>query len=534
MTRQDSYDQNPTENAEAICNLFRRQSRQLTRNLYPKRYPVTPPESYGKRHRHPKFKQLNNFRHWWKSSRLLVRLSGATVYAFAVVEWKSLLPSLIQKDKKSLKVTMKTMTTIGRGGMNRWFLKSVQPGTRTLRIVMAVGRGLEASVDNRFWEVLISEAFAFMGNRGSRWWARQSVDWISRHIVFSSALTLIPSQYYESALPVIIFVMGVIRAILPFFSSFIGSRIGRRSTFAASERMNYRWKSVQNVNDFVVSAGTKRSTGKDIMLVRLAQKVAKAIGNGIDPLATRNALYEIEFESLGTGVGGYALYRNFHHSNNVIHLHVTPFGPSLLGEMPRYIILERRHIGHNGRNDTLFSLINHKPEFVVTGITYSGSYFSPQEWAALKSRYVKELSCYDNACKYMGSKSNSVWALNNFLPPTDRQTLKAFLRTGRVPKKIKKDNKRWDQVMRGLDHISMKLKYFDKQGKAPKGVIIYMEGLDCAGKSSTGGLIVKALEAAGYNIHIVQYNRPPTAEDLEVCNCQWLLASMILSFHMKH
>jgi hypothetical protein len=516
VIREDSYVQNPSENAGCIYKLFRRRPRHLTRNLYPKRFPVTPPETYGKRHRHPHFKKLNDFRHWWKSSRLLVRLSGAIVYAFVIFQWNALLSSLIRHEKKSLKTAMKTMTMIGRGGTNRWFLKGVQPGTRTLRIVMAVGRGLEASVDNRFWEVLLSEAFAFMGNRGIRWWARESVDWVSHYIVFPSAMTLVPIQYYENAWPVIIFVMGLIRAVLPFFSSFVGSRIGRQTTFAASERMNYRWKPVQNVNDFVVTAGTKRSTGKDVLLVRLAQKVAKAIGNGIDPLVTRSALHELGFESLGAGVGGYALYRNFHPSNNVVHLHITPFGPSLLNEMPRYIILERRHIGHYGKNHAFFSAINHKPEFIITGITYSGSYFSPQEWAALKSRYVKELACYENACKYMGSKSNSVWALNNFLPPTDRQTLKAFLRTGRVPKKIRKDNRRWTEVMKGLDHISMKLKYFDKQGKAPKGVIIYMEGLDCAGKSSTGGLIVKALEAAGYNIHIVQYNRPPTTEDLEV------------------
>jgi len=47
---------------------------------------------------------------------------------------------------------------------------------------------------------------------------------------------------------------------------------------------------------------------------------------------------------------------------------------------------------------------------------------------------------------------------------------------------------------------------------APKGVILYFEGLDCSGKSSTGGLVQAALEQAGYEVGMRQYNRPPTAE----------------------
>ena len=50
------------------------------------------------------------------------------------------------------------------------------------------------------------------------------------------------------------------------------------------------------------------------------------------------------------------------------------------------------------------------------------------------------------------------------------------------------------------------------QAYAPKGVILYFEGLDCSGKSSTGGLVQAALEQAGYEVGMRQYNRPPTAE----------------------
>lgn len=54
-------------------------------------------------------------------------------------------------------------------------------------------------------------------------------------------------------------------------------------------------------------------------------------------------------------------------------------------------------------------------------------------------------------------------------------------------------------------------KHSGGQSIAPKGVILYFEGLDCSGKSSTGGLVQTALEQAGYNVSMRQYNRPPTA-----------------------
>ncbi len=57
-----------------------------------------------------------------------------------------------------------------------------------------------------------------------------------------------------------------------------------------------------------------------------------------------------------------------------------------------------------------------------------------------------------------------------------------------------------------------KKKQSSGQSNAPKGVILYFEGLDCSGKSSTGGLVQTALEQAGYRVSMRQYNRPPTAE----------------------
>ena len=72
---------------------------------------------------------------------------------------------------------------------------------------------------------------------------------------------------------------------------------------------------------------------------------------------------------------------------------------------------------------------------------------------------------------------------------------------------------------------------------APKGVILYFEGLDCSGKSSTGGLVQAALEQSGYQVGMRQYNRPPTAEQRYVltfnsivCKLDFSLIQSLLFF----
>ena len=66
---------------------------------------------------------------------------------------------------------------------------------------------------------------------------------------------------------------------------------------------------------------------------------------------------------------------------------------------------------------------------------------------------------------------------------------------------------------------------------APKGVILYFEGLDCSGKSSTGGLVQAALKQSGYQVGMRQYNRPPTAEQRYVLTCSTVLCAS-WTFHL--
>ena len=384
---------------------------------------------------------------------------------------------------------------------------------------MAIMRGMEARVDHRFWEVLIAEAMAFMGNRSLRWWARHLVDWTSEFWIFPLFVVLVDEEWEYAGMvwKIVILVMGLLRGILPFMFSFVGSRIGRSTALAASDRMNYRWKTVQYVQDFVVSAGTHRPTLDDSALLLHATNIATAIGDGKDPVNVRDNLSYLGFEIIGTGAGGYALYRSIEYEDQgtTLHLHLTPYGPSILDEIPRYILLERKSV------DSISSYHSHefctiarmKTDAVLKGFSFSGAFFTFQEWAALKTRHDNEFLSFNMACKYMCHKSNSFHAVDHYSPPKDLLSLKTFIRTGQVPKKKKKSNKQWAQVMKQLDELSKKLIHMEREGIAPNGVIIYMEGLDCAGKSSTGGLIMQALEDAGYDMSSHRYNRPPTVEE---------------------
>jgi polyphosphate kinase 2 (PPK2 family) len=85
-------------------------------------------------------------------------------------------------------------------------------------------------------------------------------------------------------------------------------------------------------------------------------------------------------------------------------------------------------------------------------------------------------------------------------------------RTGRTKWKQWWDNKKFGQIHTEVTKMAKWVTKLQKKGKAPKRVILYLEGLDCAGKSSTGGLICQALEQCGYDVMNAQHNRPPSPE----------------------
>lgn len=351
-----------------------------------------------------------------------------------------------------------------------------------------------------------------MGNRCSRFVARKGCDVVTASLMLPLSAKFIAPYLDQNSRPVIV-TMGFLRCVLPFAFSFQGSRIGRQLTFNTFKYANYRWHPVQSVMTFDKNTGVYQDMDLDQQLLVVAHAVAVAIAHGDDPVETRKNLAANGFNVFGTGSGGYAAYRRFDGEpvKDVITLHVTPYGPSILDEMPRYIILERRKAMPVSANSSIAGAAS-KPEASICGFTYSGAYFQSQEWAALTNRYTLTMEAYERSCNVLGT--NTAMRYGNKLggPPRDLLTLKDFIRHGNLLKKQRKDKSRWKHINGKVDQVAKTVAKFQKQGTAPKQVIVYLEGLDCAAKSSTGGLVCQALERCGYDVRTAQHNRPPDAE----------------------
>jgi hypothetical protein len=93
-------------------------------NEHPKTNPKRTPEKRFKRHRNYYIYHLNQFRHWWKTSRLLIRTSGGYEYCLDQQNWEMMGAYLVRKRKQAAKA-LRRMKIIGRGGQSRDFLNDV-------------------------------------------------------------------------------------------------------------------------------------------------------------------------------------------------------------------------------------------------------------------------------------------------------------------------------------------------------------------------------------------------------------------------
>ncbi len=132
--------------------------------------------------------------------------------------------------------------------------------------------------------------------------------------------------------------------------------------------------------------------------------------------------------------------------------------------------------------------------------------------------YDKQLAAYEYACKKLPIVSKNT---RHGGPPRDLPTLKKFLEAGKRRRKQRKNKREFNELQKVVSSVAKEILALMKKEKkrgeggdrlAPKGVILYFEGLDCSGKSSTGGLVQAALEQSGYEVGMRQYNRPPTRE----------------------
>lgn len=499
-----------------------------------KSLPAFAPFRRKARHRSFYLWWINEFRHWWKSSRLLVRLAGLFTLAFTldyIDKMTSMDPSR-HKHKviaKNASKAVKIVKKLGRGGPMHHFLSYVHVFTRSLRILVAAWRWIEAAQCRR-GEVGVEEAMAFIGNRVSRMLARTAVDSLVLYIVMPCVSHIFKNHWLPADAwhPMALFiVLGIIRACAPYAASFQGSRVGRVLTREFYRSSKHRWMPIQRVQTLNLTSDDcceRDEVSQTADLARLAKLVAKALGSaqeiGFDGLKGQSeALAEEGFHQVGAGSGGYAVYECHRRvwtdmtkdggEPMTVLLHVTPYGPSILDVMPRYVVLEcEDSADRRGQWSEYISKKVFEGPPVLEGYCYQGAFFSPHHYAELKETYDKQLLAYDRACKAM-CKPRTGRSPN---PPTDLLSLKAFLADGKLPRKRKKNRREGAHLYKEVEKAAAKLKSMMKGCCAPRGVILYFEGLDCSGKSSTGGLVEQALKLAGFDVDMRQYNRPPTPE----------------------
>lgn len=343
--------------------------------------------------------------------------------------------------------------------------------------------------------------------------------------------SILPADWWH---PVTFFIiMGIVRACAPYAASFQGSRVGRVLTRQFFASAKHRWQPIQRVHSLNLISDDcceKDEVSQTADLARLSKLVATALGKaheiGVDTLHGQlEALREVGFRQVGAGSGGYAVYEcrrlvwtektPAEGEEMTLLLHVTPYGPSILDVMPRYIVVEfENSVDRRAKWSEYISKKIYEGPPVLEGYCYQGAFFSPHHFAELKEKYDEELMMYDNACKAMCKPR----AGRNPNPPTDLLSLKAFLVDGKLGRKRKKNAREGRTLQNRVQQVAnelkamMKMKNPDGTCCAPNGIILYFEGLDCSGKSSTGGLVEQAMQLAGYNITMEQYNRPPTAE----------------------
>ena len=135
------------------------------------------------------------------------------------------------------------------------------------------------------------------------------------------------------------------------------------------------------------------------------------------------------------------------------------------------------------------------------GVYFQGTVFKPKQWAAFQERYQTEVARFVRAVK-AGDQPL----------PDDLDELKAFLALGMPAAERAEEAAQEAEIAAGLATLSGQLADMRAAGTAPRGVVVYVAGPDAAGKTSTGGIIMQALEAAGYAGRSDSFKAPSAEE----------------------
>ena len=147
-----------------------------------------------------------------------------------------------------------------------------------------------------------------------------------------------------------------------------------------------------------------------------------------------------------------------------------------------------------------------KKEFKV--VAFSQSVVTKSQWDKIRKRFDKVVKQFE------ASKS-----IDPDAPlPTDLNALKKFLDKGLSQSEKQKDDSKAKELDARLNRLAARIENLKEQEIAPKGVVVYVAGPDAAGKSSTGAIVIKALETAGFTCRRESF-KAPTAEER---NQHWL------------
>ena len=92
--------------------------------------------------------------------------------------------------------------------------------------------------------------------------------------------------------------------------------------------------------------------------------------------------------------------------------------------------------------------------------------------------------------------------------PTDLNSIKEYVSLGESDKVSLKKLRRREEIAWKLRELQQKIQTTLEHGNGPARIIIYSDGPDAAGKTSTGKVVVKALEDAGFASRITVFKAP--------------------------
>jgi polyphosphate kinase 2 (PPK2 family) len=161
--------------------------------------------------------------------------------------------------------------------------------------------------------------------------------------------------------------------------------------------------------------------------------------------------------------------------------------------------LEKKHLGSHGALDVEMK----GPKSAErSGVHIEGTMLPDALYKEMKKSYKETLDDFEDALAAHGHAKL----------PTEFEALKGFIEAGASKKDQAKEAAQEAEISAALDGILSKLELMKSQGLAPRGIVVYVDGPDGAGKSSTAAIVLRAIEAAGYDSSTVTFKAPTEEE----------------------